>query len=198
MILTENLLAFQDRKLYIFNCGHATTAYLGTIFHHQVVSEAINDTNNIFPIVEGAMKESGQALIKEYSDAFDDAGMDGYIQKTIGRFKNPEVVDFVTRVGRQPLRKLGRDERLLGPFHLAKRHGLSTKFLAIAIAATLLFRNEDDEQAVELRKVEESSGIEGVLKKFLNFESESEGYKEILNAYNNLNGRTKSLISSEN
>lgn len=198
MILTENLLAFQDRKLYIFNCGHATTAYLGTIFHHQFVSEAINDMNNIFPIVEGAMKESGQALIKEYSDAFDDAGMDGYIQKTIGRFKNPEVVDFVTRVGRQPLRKLGRDERLLGPFHLAKRHGLSTKFLAIAIAATFLFRNEDDEQAVELRKVEESNGIEGVLKKLLNFESESEGYKEILNAYNNLNGRTKSLTSSEN
>jgi len=198
MILTENLLAFQDRKLYIFNCGHATTAYLGTIFHHQIVSEAISDMDNIFPIVEGAMKESGQALIKEYPDAFDDAGMDGYIQKTIGRFKNPEVVDFVTRVGRQPLRKLGRDERLLGPFNLAKRHGFPMKFLAIAIAAALMFSNEDDEQAVELRKVEESNGIEGVLKKFLYFESESEGYKEILNAYNNLNGRTKSLISGEN
>jgi len=144
------------------------------------------------------MKESGQALIKEYTDTLDDAGMDGYIQKTIGRFKNPEVVDFVTRVGRQPLRKLGSDERLLGPFHLAKRHGLPTKFLAIAIAAALMFRNEDDEQAVELRKVEESDGIEGILKKFLNFENESEDYKEILNAYNNLNCRTKSLIPSEN
>ncbi|KAJ3560715.1 hypothetical protein NP233_g10655 [Leucocoprinus birnbaumii] len=74
MMLTENLPAFQARKLYIFNCGHATTAYLGKIFHRKVISEAIKDDKNIFPIVEGAMRESGEALVKEYSDTFKEDG----------------------------------------------------------------------------------------------------------------------------
>ncbi|KAF5361885.1 hypothetical protein D9756_002355 [Leucocoprinus leucothites] len=191
MMLTENLPAFQARKLYIFNCGHATTAYLGTIFHRQVISEAIKDKEDIFSVVEGAMRESGKALVKEYPDTFTEDGMEGYIQKTIGRFKNQDVVDDVTRVGRQPLRKLGPDERLLGPLNLARQHRLSTKYLTIAIAAALMYRNDDDDQAKELQKVKEEHGIEGALEKILDLKAGSSEYKEIMHAYNDLKGRVK-------
>jgi mannitol-1-phosphate 5-dehydrogenase len=197
MVLTENLPAFQARKLYIFNCGHATTAYLGTIFNQKLISQAINDRENIFPIVCGAMQESGEALVKEYPHAFTEDGMEGYIQKTIVRFKNPDVIDGVTRVGRQPLRKLGREERLLGPFHLAKQHGLPTKCLALAIAAALMYKNDEDDQAVELRKVEETDGIGGAVQKILGLESSSEEYREIMNAYDDLSKRARTLQPRE-
>ncbi|KXN87409.1 Mannitol-1-phosphate 5-dehydrogenase [Leucoagaricus sp. SymC.cos] len=192
MMLTDNLPAFQSRKLYIFNCGHATTAYLGFIFHSRVISQAIADLAHIFPIVERAMKESGEALVQEYSGTFSWDGMQAYIDKTIDRFKNPDVIDDVTRVGRQPLRKLGRDERLLGPFLLAKKHGLPTKYLALAIAAALMYRNGNDDQAVELAKVEETSSVGGAVEKFLEFRGGSDEYKEIMGAYKTLEARARS------
>ncbi|KAF8523176.1 mannitol-1-phosphate 5-dehydrogenase [Hysterangium stoloniferum] len=54
----------------------------------------------ILRIVEGAMQEGGAALQK-------------YIERTLDRFRNPNVVDNVKRVGRQPLRKLAKNDRLL-------------------------------------------------------------------------------------
>ncbi|KXN87407.1 Mannitol-1-phosphate 5-dehydrogenase [Leucoagaricus sp. SymC.cos] len=191
MILTENLPAYHARKLYIFNCGHATTAYLGFIFRAKVVSQAIADLTNIQPIVEGVMNESGNAVIKEYPDVFNWDGMQGYIEKTINRFKNPDVIDDVTRVGRQPLRKLGRDERLLGPYLLCKKHGLSTKFLSHAIAAVLMYENDGDDQAKELADVEKTSGVEGTVEKVLGLKRDSEEYKEIIGAYNALESQAK-------
>lgn len=195
-MLTDDLPAYQARKLYIFNCGHAITAYLGAIFHHKVISEAINN-KDILAIVENAMRESGQALVKEYPQAFNKDDMEAYIQKTIGRYKNPDVVDDVTRVGRQPLRKLSQDERLLGPFLLAKKHGLPTKHIAIGIAAALMYRNDDDEQAVELKNVEEADGVGGAVEKILGMKNGSDEFKEITDAHNALEGRKKALRSRE-
>ncbi|KAF7770433.1 hypothetical protein Agabi119p4_6407 [Agaricus bisporus var. burnettii] len=190
MILTENLPAFQARKLYTFNCGHATTAYLGILYGHKVISEAINDRSNVFPTVQGAMRESGHALVKEYPDIFDEDGMEEHIQKTIGRFKNPEVVDDLTRVGRSPLRKLGVEERLLGPFHLAKKHGLRTEHLAVGIAAALMYRNDEDDQAVELKDTEEKFGIEETVVKILSLPKGGDHYNEVMHAYGTLKGKT--------
>ncbi|KAF9454332.1 mannitol-1-phosphate 5-dehydrogenase [Macrolepiota fuliginosa MF-IS2] len=196
MILTETLPAYQDRKLYVFNCGHAITAYLGTIFRRKVISEAIAD-KNILTIVKGAMEESGSALVKEYPEAFHKHDIESYINKTIGRYQNPNVVDDVTRVGRQPLRKLGHEERLLGPFHLAKKHGLPTKYLATGIAAALMYRNDDDEQAIELKNTEEADGVEGAIQKIFGIKHGAGDFEEILDAYNTLADQRKEFISKE-
>lgn len=109
--------------------------------------------------------------------------MEAHIQKTIGRFKNRDVVDDLTRVGRNPLRKLGAEERLLGPFHLAKKHSLPTDHLAMAIAAALMYRNDEDDQAVELRDTVEKFGIEETIVKILALPKGSDHYNEVMNAY---------------
>lgn len=197
MILTETLDAYQARKLYIFNCGHAITAYLGTIFQHEVISDAIADQHNIFPTVEGAMRESGRALVKEYPHVFREDDIEAHIQKNIGRFRNSNVVDNVTRVGRNPLRKLGSEERLLGPFHLAKKHDLPTKHLVVGIAAALMYRNDEDEQAVELRNIGEKDGVGGVIVKVLGFQGGSEDYKGVMRAYRFLEDCRKTFNSKE-
>lgn len=193
MILTEDLPAYQARKLYTFNCGHATTAYLGILYQHKVVSEAINDQTNVFHTVQGAMRESGHALVKEYPDVFNQDGIEAHIQKTISRFRNPDVVDDLTRVGRNPLRKLGGEERLLGPFHLAKKHNLSTDNLAVAIAAALMYKNDDDDQAVELRDTVEKFGVEETIVKILDFPKGSDYHNEVMNAFGALKAKAPQL-----
>ena len=62
MELTDNLMAFVERKLFTLNTGHAITAYLGKLAGHQTIRDAILD-EKIRAVVQGAMEESGAVLI---------------------------------------------------------------------------------------------------------------------------------------
>ncbi|XNM43301.1 mannitol-1-phosphate 5-dehydrogenase [Escherichia coli] len=86
MELTDNLMAFVERKLFTLNTGHAITAYLGKLAGHQTIRDAILD-EKIRAVVKGAMEESGAVLIKRYG--FDADKHAAYIQKILGRFENP-------------------------------------------------------------------------------------------------------------
>ena len=101
MELTDNLMAFVERKLFTLNTGHAITAYLGQQAGLQTIRDAILDPA-IRRVVKGAMEESGAVLIKRYG--FDADKHAAYINKILGRFENPYLHDDVERVGRQPLR----------------------------------------------------------------------------------------------
>jgi mannitol-1-phosphate 5-dehydrogenase len=57
----------------------------------------------------------------------------------------------VQRVGRQPLRKISRHERFIGPAAMAAERGLPTTALVAAVAAALEFDDPEDEQSVELQ-----------------------------------------------
>ena len=59
------------------------------------------------------MQESGEVLIRRYG--FDREMHNAYIEKILGRFANPYLVDEVDRVGRQPTAKLGANDRLIKP-----------------------------------------------------------------------------------
>lgn len=100
---TNNLMAFVERKLFTLNTGHCITAYLGCLKGHRTIREAIEDPS-IHAEVKQAMQESGEVLIRRYG--FDRDMHNAYIEKILGRFANPYLVDEVDRVGRQPIRKL--------------------------------------------------------------------------------------------
>ena len=55
------------------------------------------------------------------------------------RFRNPDLPDTVERVGRQPLRKLGRHERFIGPAAELAERGCPVEGLLAAIGAALRF-----------------------------------------------------------
>lgn len=82
----------------------------------------------------------------------DPAELADYRATILERFRNPELIDTVQRVGRQPLRKLSRHERFIGPAAEAAERGLSTAALVAAVAAALAFDDPEDEQSVELQR----------------------------------------------
>lgn len=155
MTLTKNLMAFIERKLFTLNTGHAITAYLGVLKGYKTIKESIEDPE-IKNIVLGAMKESGEVLINRYN--FDRESHYKYIEKILGRFKNPYLVDEVVRVGREPLRKLSYNDRLIKPLRGTIEYNTNNENLILGIDAALNYKNSNDTQAVELdRKLNENN-----------------------------------------
>lgn len=169
MDLTDNLMAFIERKLFTLNTGHAITAYLGVIAGHKTVKESIED-DNIEKVVKSAMHESGEVLINRYG--FERETHNKYIEKILNRFKNPYLIDEVDRVGRQPLRKLGYNDRLIKPLRGTIEYGTKNSSLIKGIGAALKYRNNEDEQAVELEKKLNNQDLSLAIKEITSLEDE--------------------------
>ncbi|EOW9101088.1 mannitol-1-phosphate 5-dehydrogenase [Vibrio cholerae] len=160
---TDNLMAFVERKLFTLNTGHCVTAYLGCLKGHRTIREAIEDPS-IHAQVKQAMQESGEVLIRRYG--FDRALHSAYIEKILSRFANPYLVDEVDRVGRQPLRKLSANDRLIKPLLGTIEYSLPNGMLLKGIAAALKYRNSSDPQAVELQQNIEKEGVRSTLARY--------------------------------
>lgn len=173
---TDNLMAFVERKLFTLNTGHCITAYLGCLKGHRTIREAIEDPE-IYADVKQAMRESGEVLIRRYG--FDPDMHNAYIDKILSRFANPYLVDEVDRVGRQPLRKLGANDRLVKPLLGTIEYGTENKTLLKGIAAALKYHNSDDPQAVELQKSLKELGVNKTLALYTGLEEHSKEVTKI-------------------
>lgn len=179
--LTSDLQAYIERKLFTLNCGHAITAYLGFLKGYATIDEAIRDDGIRGTVRNALLNEGGAALRRRHN--FDEKEYGQYVEKTLDRFANPKLKDDVVRVGRQPLRKLEKGDRLLGPAHMAREYGLPIDNLAKGIAAAFLYDVPDDKQSVELQKKVEQQGIEKAVAEITGFEEGSEEHRKILDAY---------------
>ncbi|KYN81409.1 mannitol-1-phosphate 5-dehydrogenase [Vibrio cidicii] len=167
---TNNLMAFVERKLFTLNTGHCITAYLGCLKGHRTIREAIED-EEIYADVKQAMQESGEVLIRRYG--FDREMHNAYIEKILGRFANPYLVDEVDRVGRQPIRKLGENDRLIKPLLGTIEYGTDNQTLLKGIAAALKYQNETDPQAQELQNALRELGVKKTLSHYTGLAEES-------------------------
>lgn len=183
MILTKNLMAYIERKLFTLNTGHAMTAYIGFLKGYKTIKESIED-QKIEIIVREAMKESGRVLIERYGFNKDEHYK--YIDKILERFKNPYLKDEVLRVGREPLRKLSYNDRLIKPLRGTIEYNLENKNLIYGIAAALSYRNDDDIQALEMKKILEEKNFETAFREITNLEIE-DIEKKVYQIYNDIN-----------
>ena len=156
MTLVDDLMAYIERKLFTLNTGHCITSYLGKLRGFPTIDAAIAD-EEIYDIVSKAMKESGDGLIKKHG--FDPEKHAAYIKKIIGRFKNPYLQDDVSRVGREPLRKLSPTDRLISPLTTAAGYGLPVDHLLVGVGAALHYDNPEDKQSVELQAKIKEQGV---------------------------------------
>ena len=160
MIATDNYPAWIQRKLYIFSAGHATCAYLGSLKGYHYIHTAICDPE-IRAAVLAAMTEGQRGLAARHGT--DIAGDPHDLIEIIHRFENAALNDPVNRVGRDPHRKLGAEDRLVGAAQLATAAGIRPKKLALAMAAALCFYNPADPSAVHLLQELEMTGLSATL-----------------------------------
>ena len=180
MNLADNLIAYIERKLFTLNTGHAITAYLGNLKGLGTIADSIAD-EQIYTIVKAAMQESGEGLVAKYG--FDHDAHFAYIDKIISRFRNPHLQDDVTRVGREPLRKLSANDRLIKPTMTAIEHGFATPNLVLGIGAALHYNNPEDPQSVQLQQAIAEVGVAKAFEQFSGVPADSELAAQVLAAY---------------
>lgn len=160
MNLVDNLEAYIERKLFTLNTGHAMTAYLGFNRGYETIFDSIND-EFIYENVYEAMKESGEGLVLKYSLDYDNHMK--YIDKIINRFKNPYLRDEVLRVGREPMRKLSKDDRFIKPILTSYSYNKKIDKLCLGVSYALLFLSNEDENSIKMREMIDKNGVSYVL-----------------------------------
>ena len=155
MVAVDPYEAWVKRKLYTYSAGHAAAAYLGSLKGYHYIHSAIRD-REIRAAVLAAMAEGQRGLASRYGPEV--AGDRQALLAILARFENASLSDRIERVGRDPQRKLGLNERLLGAAHLAQRAGVPPLNLALAAAAALCFASGDDASPSELERAIENDG----------------------------------------
>ncbi len=183
MTPVDNLLAYVERKLFTLNTGHATAAYLGKIKGINTIGECVADPE-ILSNVKAAMQQSGEGLVRKFG--FDHDAHFAYIEKILRRFSNPYLRDECDRVGREPLRKLSPNDRIILPLLTAKGFGLPYDKLVLAAGAALHFDNPQDPQSVEMLASIKEEGLEATISKYTGIAASDPLVAEIAAAYNQL------------
>ena len=145
----DDLAPYIERKLFTVNTGHATTAYFGAQAGVEKISDALADPA-IAEKVDAVLEETSALLVDKHG--LDPQTQAEYRATILHRFRNAALPDTVWRVGRQPLRKLSRHERFVGPAAEAADRGLGVDALVGAMGAALAFDDAEDPQAVELQR----------------------------------------------
>lgn len=174
----ENLQPYVERKLFTVNTGHIVPAYLGYYLGYESIEEAMHD-EKVNRLLTGVLNETGEALIRAYGFRQDE--QEAYQQTIIERFMNPYISDFVTRVGRNPIRKLGPTDRLISPAKMYLKYTEQMpKFLPSLIALAFVYNNEEDIEAMQMKQMQEEVGIEKTVTEITGLPSEDLLVKVIL------------------
>ena len=160
---------FIQRKLFMHNMSHATCAYLGALRSYNYIYEAVADFD-IKYVAAKALVQSATAVAKENGAEMD--FLISHAENLLFRFKNVELGDTVERVGRDTIRKLGSNDRLIGAINLCEKHNLPCEYLCLGVAAGLHFKPESDASSVEVAIFTKENGVRAALEKYCAYTGE--------------------------
>ncbi|MBQ7236090.1 MAG: mannitol dehydrogenase [Clostridia bacterium] len=158
---------FIQRKLFMHNMSHATTAYLGYLRDYEYIYEAIADFD-IKYVAFKALTQSALAVSKE--NGVEIKGLIAHAEDLLYRFANKALADTVARVGRDTKRKLSSNDRLIGAIKLCEKYDLPCEYLCIGVAAGLNFNPDGDQASQEVYADAVKNGARAALKQYADYE----------------------------
>ena len=160
--LIPEFTGFLERKFYTYNAANGTVSYLGALLGYEKIADAAHD-ERILKILDGVYQETARALSLKHHFPLEEQLAFTLTSKR--KLQDYTIVDFIERNARDPIRKLGPDDRLVGSARLVESYGISPDNLAIAIAAAIHYENDGDEFARELKRMRTEEGVGAVLEK---------------------------------
>jgi len=135
----DDLLPFEEAKLYGHNAIHALLGFIGTLKGYAKMTEIKGDASLMRVARDAFIGESGAALIRKHAslgdELFTEAGYRIYADDLLERMTNPYLADTVARAGRDVVRKLGFSDRIFGTMALAFEYGIEPRNMAIGALA---------------------------------------------------------------
>lgn len=162
---------FLERKFYTYNAANGTTSFVGALLGYKVLAEAAHD-ERILKILDGVYQETGKALSIKHGISLEEQM--AFAKTSLNKLQDYTIVDSIERNARDPQRKLGKDDRLVGSARMVLSCGIRPENLCTAIACAIYYRNPEDSSAVALEKVVKEEGIDAVLEKICGIEPEGE------------------------
>jgi mannitol-1-phosphate 5-dehydrogenase len=180
-----NFKAEVERKIFTHNLAHAALAYLGHLRGHTYIHETFGD-EFIRSVFDGALDETTQALLRRYPADLD-RGEHMEIRKDVRvRFGNPLLKDPITRVAKDPIRKLGHEDRIVGAAELCLSQGIAPDYIATVCAAALCYECPEDPGAVRLQSMIENTGVAEVLRQVSGIEPTGDFGRRVIAQYQTL------------
>ncbi len=181
----RNFQAEVERKIFTHNLAHATLAYLGYLRGHTYIHETFAD-EFVRSVFDGALDETTEALLRHYPADLDRREHMEIRKDVRVRFGNPLLKDPITRVAKDPIRKLGRDDRILGAAELCLSRGITPDYIAIACAAALCYDLPEDPCAVRLQGMIEKTGVAQTLRQVSGIDPAGDFGRRVLAQYHDL------------
>jgi HAD superfamily hydrolase (TIGR01509 family) len=162
----DNIAEIQTIKNKLLNGTHAIIAWYSSLLGYQAIGQGMGDERVVTLAKRLINEEIKPAILREnpaLSDYLNASFVNGFIKRCKASFKDP-----CHRIGRDPMRKLQRKERILGSIDLAHKHGFATPMLEFGTALGILYavrllRPEDKECQLIKRLYEEGQSVEAVL-----------------------------------
>ena len=165
------------RKLFLHNGGHALCAYLGYQKGYEYIWQAIADPE-IYAAAKASMMTSAEALVRKFGEGVRE-NVESNVTDLLFRFQNKALKDTVARVGADPVRKLRRNDRIVGAALFAIEQGVDPTPIVNGIAAALRFDRAEDATAPEIQKALREQGVDYVLEHYMGLEPDEELYGRI-------------------
>ncbi len=150
----DNFSNFLTRKLYTYNAASCVIAYLGWTKGYTNYADAAND-EEILKLLDANYAATNKVLCAEFG--YEPADQAEFAALSKAKFCDRTIIDTVARNARDPQRKLGAAERIIGPIKLLHKYGEDASILEQTAAAAVLYDNdgEDAWKAIKAEKTPE-------------------------------------------
>lgn len=170
---------FLTQKMYTNNTSNAVIAYSGYLLGYEILAEAAN-SKEISDILDQTYQEINETLIAALQ--VDRSQQEEFAKKARTKYCDWTIVDKVIRHAKDPIRKLGPQDRLIAPCRMALAHGICPQTLIDTIAKALYFDEPSDEAAMQLTQMRRTKGIGYVLQTVCKLQEEEPLYNAVLQA----------------
>lgn len=136
-----NFSDFLTRKLYTYNAASCVIAYIGALLGYTDYGEAAN-CPVILELLDKNYTATNAAMCRRFGYDPQDQKEFAALSKT--KFCDRTIVDTVARNAREPHRKLGSGERIIGAAALLRQCGQDASVLELTAAAALLYNDPAD------------------------------------------------------
>ncbi|MEN2984539.1 MAG: hypothetical protein ABDH25_05895 [Dictyoglomaceae bacterium] len=181
-----------DKKLFIHNLGHSALAYFGYLKGYKFIHESIKD-KEVREVFDGVIKEVSQALFLKHKD-IDKREYKEYLEDLIKRFENSLLMDPITRVARDPIRKLDPSDRIIGGARLCLSQGIFPENIAFICASVFFYDYPEDKEAKILQEKIKESRIDYVLMEICGLSLEEDFTKKVIFYYEEINKNLKGVM----
>lgn len=151
---------FLERKFYTYNAANGTASFVGALLGHKYLADAAHD-ERIVDLLDGVYRETATALSQKHNFPLDEQW--AFTRTSLCKLQDRNIVDYVERNARDPMRKLGPDDRLVGSARLCLEYGVKPEHLAVSIACAMHYAEPTDESAQRLVALRENEGYDAVL-----------------------------------